>query len=429
MRALFVTSLFLCVISLFIPSVFSAGFSIFEQGATAMGMAGAFAAKADDPSAIFFNPAGISQLEDTQISVGLTAIPPGSKLEDPYGRTWETEDQTFWIPNAYLTHQLNDKWNLGLGVFAPYGLGMDWSGEKYFVYRYLVRDVSVESIYVSPVVSYQFLENWSIAVGASWVKSSVKYKAAIDMTNVADALSAAMGTTIILDDSDMSMKGDNDSGDWGFNLGLHGKLDRWHLGFAYRSKVKCGYEGNAHFYVPESGYGAAVDTIVKSYFPDTKGRTEMTMPETIALGVGYDLTDKLYTEFDVLWMGWSSYKSLDIDFEFEGLPDVSQRKDWEDVFSYRLGLHYQATDQVSVFGGLYYDTSPVPDDTLDPILPDADRYSAQIGAGYDFGNLNLQGTYMYLQFKDRETTTNYRGIDGKYESSAHMFGVQATYKF
>ncbi|MGB3977083.1 MAG: OmpP1/FadL family transporter [bacterium] len=429
MRTLFVTSLFLCTLSLFVPAIFSAGFSIYEQGATAMGMAGAFTAKADNPSAIFYNPAGISQLEDTQIAVGMTAIPPKSKMEDPYGRTWETEDQVFWIPNVYLTHHLNDDWNLGLGIFAPYGLGMDWSGEKYFVYRYLLRDVSIESIYVSPVVSYRFLDDWSVAAGALWVKSKVSYKAAIDMTNVADALSAALGTTIILDDSDMTLKGDNDSGDWGFNLGVHGQIDRVHLGLSYRSKVKCGYEGNANFYVPESGYGPAVDSIIRNYFPDTKGRTEMTMPETIAVGLGYDVTEKFYTEFDVLWMGWSSYKSLDIDFEFAGLPDVSQKKDWKDVLSYRLGLHYQATDQISVFGGVYYDTSPVPDETLDPILPDADRYSMQIGAGYDFGNLNLRGSYMYLQFKDRETTTNYRSINGAYESNAHMFSVQATYKF
>ncbi len=128
-------------------------------------------------------------------------------------------------------------------------------------------------------------------------------------------------------------------------------------------------------------------------------------------------------------MGWSSYDSLDIDFEFAGLPDVSQRKDWDDVMSYRLGLHYDATEQVSLFGGFYFDESPIPDDTLDPILPDADRYSFQIGAGYDFGNLSLQGSYMYLAFEDRETTSNYRGINGSYESQTHIFGVQLGYTF
>jgi long-chain fatty acid transport protein len=429
MRSLCVAPLFFISLSLVIPSTFGAGFSIYEQGAAAMGMAGAFTAKADDPSAIFYNPAGISQLEGTQISIGVTSIPLNCTMEDPYGRTWESEDQVFWIPNMYLTHKLNEKWDLGLGLFAPYGLGMDWSGEKDFVYRHLVRDVKVEAIYVSPVVSYRLNDQWSIAAGALWVQSKVRYKAAIDMTGIAAALSQAMGTTITLDDSEMTLKGDNENGDWGFNVGLHGKINRLHLGLSYRNEVACGYDGNATFFVPESGYGSTVDSIINGYFPDTKGRTEITMPQTVSVGIGYDVTGKLYAEFDVLWTGWSSYETLDIDFEYEGLTDVSQIKEWKDVMSYRLGMHYQAMDQMAVFGGVYYDKTPIPDKTLDPILPDADRYSFQIGAEYDFGCLNLQGAYMYLHLKDRETTTNYRNINAYYESNAHMFGVQVTYRF
>ncbi len=429
MRALIVSSLLLVFLCSCLSPVDSAGFSNYIQGATATGMGGAFAAKADDPTAIFYNPAGITQIEGTQLSLGVTSVAPSTTLEDPWKNEWQTESDTFWLPNVYLTHQLNDSWHLGLGVFSPYGLGRDWSGEKDFVYRYLVREVTIQSIYVSPIVAYKLNDNWSIAAGAQWVRSKVEYKAAIDMSDIAAALSEAMGTTIILDDSEMQLKGNNESGDWGYSLGIHGTIDRLKLGLSWRSKVSCDYNGNASFYVPESGYGATVDAMVNSFFPDTKGVTAIDMPATLTAGIGYQFTSKLYAEFDVLWSQWSSYKSLDIDFEFDGLPDISQRKDWNDSMSYRLGLLYDVNDQFSVFGGAYFDETPVPDDTLDPILPCADRYSFQLGAGYDFGNIQIQGAYMFLQFRDRETVSNYRHVNAAYESNAHIWGFQATYKF
>ncbi|HPQ39263.1 MAG TPA: outer membrane protein transport protein [bacterium] len=429
MRTL-VFPVFVCLLIIVsIPAANGAGFSIYEQGATATGMAGAFAAKADDATAVFYNPAGIAQLEGTHLSIGVSLIPTSAEMTDPYGMEWEAESQEFLVPNLYLTHALSEKWDIGVGVCAPFGLGMDWSNNDEFIYRYLVKDVSVESIYVTPVLSYSFNENWSIAAGAMWVTSDVEYTAAVDMTAVEQALSAAMGTEIQLPDSELKLKGDNENGDWGYSLAVHGCIDRLHLGLAYRSSVECTYDGRATFDVPPSGYGSTVDDIVNSYFPDTGGSTAIEMPESIQVGIGFDLTEKLYAEFDVLWHGWSSYNSLDIDFEAASLTDVKQRKDWDDVMSYRLGLHYSVTDQFAVFGGYYFDESPIPDETLDPILPGADRNSFQVGGSYQFGQLTLEGAYMYLKFDDRETTVNYRGINGSYESESHIFSAQMSYSF
>ena len=55
-------------------SAFGSGFLIPEQGAKASAMAGAFAATADDPSAIFFNPAGIAQQRHMAAYAGTTII-------------------------------------------------------------------------------------------------------------------------------------------------------------------------------------------------------------------------------------------------------------------------------------------------------------------------------------------------------------------
>ena len=53
---------------------FAAGFRLPEAGAKAMGMGFAFTAQADDPSAIYFNPAGLTQLKGQNVMVGVTYV-------------------------------------------------------------------------------------------------------------------------------------------------------------------------------------------------------------------------------------------------------------------------------------------------------------------------------------------------------------------
>lgn len=408
-------------------TVWGAGFSIFEQGAAATGMAGAFTARADDPTAVFFNPAGITQLEGTHFSIGATLIAPEATLTDPYGNEWDSDKQVFVPPTLYATHRVSDMISLGFGFGAYYGLGMKWDNNDDFIYRTLVNEVNIKSYFFNPVAAFALGENISVAGGMYYVKSEVDYAAAIDLGPLSAALSQQLGTTITLPEGELILEGDNGSGDYGYNLGFQAKFNPWRFGVTYRSEVECEYEGDAAFNVTPTGYGATIDGIVATMLPDTKGNTAITLPASASVGIAYDVTEKLSVEFDLNWMGWSSYESLDLDFENATTPDKSQPKDWDDVYSYRLGTRYIASDAVEIYAGYLFDESPIPDKTLDPILPDADRHSVQIGAGYRIGSVMIQGSYMALFFNDRETTTNELGVNGDYESFAHLIGMQLSY--
>ena len=107
----------IAILSVFLlPLVaFAGGFGLNEQGAKATGMANAFAAQADDPTAVYFNPAGIVQLEGTQVSIGTSFVMPQAKFEsstpaasDPLGfrgtsegDTTNMDDKIAVVPNAY----------------------------------------------------------------------------------------------------------------------------------------------------------------------------------------------------------------------------------------------------------------------------------------------------------------------------------------
>src|SRR5256712_10611840 len=87
-------------------AAFAGGVSFTEQGAAASGKANAFAGEANDPSAIFYNPAGITQLPGTQLMIGTSIVKLDSifRTSTPSGES-ELQDQFPIIPHFYITHR------------------------------------------------------------------------------------------------------------------------------------------------------------------------------------------------------------------------------------------------------------------------------------------------------------------------------------
>src|SRR6476619_3581511 len=70
------------------PTVASAGaIRIFDQSASGTAQSGAFAAQADDPSAVYFNPAGLTQLRGVQTSFGVMLLGGHTTYTSPTGAT------------------------------------------------------------------------------------------------------------------------------------------------------------------------------------------------------------------------------------------------------------------------------------------------------------------------------------------------------
>jgi long-chain fatty acid transport protein len=102
------------------------GFALPDQDAFATARGNAFVATANNPSAIFYNPAGISQLEGFNVSIGGY----GFRWSDFYsGAVGSEYSKTTWsaVPQVFSTYNLsNYHLSFGLGFYSPYGLRMSW---------------------------------------------------------------------------------------------------------------------------------------------------------------------------------------------------------------------------------------------------------------------------------------------------------------
>jgi len=399
----FLTFVFLMFLT---GKVFGAGFSVYEQGAAAMGQGDAFAARADNPSAIFYNPAGIVQLEGTQASFGGTAIIVESEFRsNATGITTDMFQQITFPPYFYLTHPTSKKTSIGFGVFAPFGLKTDWP-ENWEISRFSYRS-SVETLYINPTVAWRPHEKVLLGFGIDYVRGKAELRRKV--------LDPFLGPNHDLNIH--SAEGDG----WGYNFGsLFLLSERTSLGASFRSQVRIDFEGRAESSFPGFVNGAAF--------------TNLTMPPIAVVGLSHYVFPHFAIEVDVQWTGWSTIQSLDLSFENSAF-DTSIPRNWNDVFAIHLGGEYWFNEVLALRAGYTFDETPIPDSTIDPILQDATRDIFSFGIGYITGFLTTDLAYDVFFLRDRDANNVLPAAllpvtqNGTYETIGHLISLSFTFIF
>lgn len=422
----------LCVLGLMVliaaPAARGAGFLIYEHGAAAMGIAGAFVGVANDATAIFHNPGGVAFLEGTQVSVGGTFIIPKGSLSlpnwpDPTYREVDQVDQTFFSPNFYITHRLSDKVGLGLGFFCPYGLGTKWP-EKYPL-RYVGVSNEMQTIIINPMIAYRISDKVGLGFGISYVYSSLTLDLVRRISfgpygsyDVAASVDGASGNSL------------------SWNFGLLYKAGKFSAGLNYRSGFSIKYEGDLKL------DNSNVPGPLKGYIPaSSKANSTFSFPNIIGLGVSYQLSPKLLVSLDLHYTGWSVYDKYDLNIDYpDPLPDPEPEtvtENFKDTVIFRFGLDYKLNDALSLRGGILVDQTPQPEASVDPNLPDANRVALIGGFGYGFGKFRIDVGYQYEMFSDRKSPNRDVYLlapgtnlgEGTYSMTAQLIGVSLSYRF
>ena len=418
------------LVLLFIASTsFAAGFRLPEAGVKAMGMGFAFTAVADDPSAIYFNPAGLTQLKGQNVMLGVTYVREnggefsGTTPLTFNGETFDSRTETqkslnFFIPNAYYTRTTNSgNVAYGVGIFAPFGLGQEYKDKDSSIFRNQTTKIDLQTIVINPTIAFNITEFLSVGGGIDYMYGKVKY----DKTPLVPAAFGGPGFF------KASLEGTGDA--WGYNFGLLLKPSKnVKVGFNYRSPF--------HLQLKDGDFKTSDNTSAgfTGIFPPgtTKATGKLEIPATAALGVAVIL-DRLTLSADADWTFWSSYKELKITNKTNPAFNSTTRKDWKDVCAVRLGAEYRVTDPLALRAGFVYDPTPVPADTMGPDLPDATRLNYMVGAGYKIGKVTIDGALMYIQKFDRtvnnQNNATGTGFNGTWTGNAWLAGLDVAYNF
>jgi long-chain fatty acid transport protein len=416
----------------FVTFVFGNGFDIYEQSAKAVGMAGAFTAQADDPSAIFFNPAGITQMDGTQVSIGACLVLPtmgfqsnGNGIMGSYpGETAQIKDHTWVIPNAYITHKVNDKVSVGIGTFAHFGLGLEWP--KYWEGRFTpgTTKTILATYSISPVIAFKPIENLSIGLGPYIQYFDIKLN---NLVFVAPPIPPLTPGNNRAQTADATLAAQDWA--WGWQAGFRLKIiEGLTFGAAYLSEVRHKLtDGDQELRSLANGA-----VILEQGFSG-----EFTLPATLRLGLAWQ-GGPWTIEAGAQWTEWSSYKTLQA--IFDNGTSLTSPKNWHNSWLWRIGAQYRVNNYLDLRAGFLYDETPIPSSTMDPLVPSGDRKGYCGGIGLHFDRLTLDIGYNYIRDESR-SWNNASGdvkvgpatitrVTGKFEKAyAHIFALNVSYRF
>lgn len=386
--------------------------------ALALAQGNAFVARANDASAISFNPAGLTQLEKPQVSLGAGFVLPSVEYHGN-GISEDMDTGINTIPNLYFASPIiGNKLAAGLGITVPYGLKGKWDENGFS--RFVITDFDLSIININPTITFQPFPFVSIGAGFDYYYADSNQESRIP--------SFVSGTPEGF--RDLEMHGDA----YGYNAGVLCNITPQHsIGISFRSKADIDFDGKLKL----SGLPGAI-TGTDRFDSDTN--TTATIPEMLSFGYAYKQGNLWSIEADVQWTNWSRFDVLEIDLESPNPlvgAEVDDVRKWHDTLGFALGGEYKLYEAIKLRGGYTFHESPVPGETFEPSVPQSSRHALFTGIGYGWGkSLNTWIDLAYgVVFYENRNVNNTVGdalgtpIDGHYDSITHIFALNFNYRF
>lgn len=377
----------------------AAGFALIEQNASGLGNAYAGqAAVAEDASTVFFNPAGMSQIEGREFVMAAHYIRPSAQFSGSASPPLSAADggdagKPAFVPNAYFVMDATPTVKFGLGLNGPFGLATEYDRPWAGMTQALLSDVKTYNL--NPSVSWKVNDQVSLGFGVDWQKIK------------AELSSFSPPATVV------TMKGDDNS--WGWNAGaLFNVGADTRVGVAYRSKVEHTLSG----------------TLSPMGFPI---KADITLPDTASVSLFNRLNPTWDVLADVTWTGWSSFDELRVVHAVSGATLSLVDESWEDTLRFSVGANYHSTPDMTWRFGVAYDQTPVPDAThRTPRIPDEDRTWLAVGGQYKLskhGAVDFGYAHLFVKDSDIAHAENGLTVTGTYDNAVDILSVQYTRSF
>ena len=357
----------------------ASGFRLADQDAEATARGEAFVATADNASAVYYNPAGITQISSNSLRGGIYGIylnptfrpPPGQPNS---GHTYSIDKKVAAVPQFFATHTLESiPLSIGVGLYAPYGGNITWPETTGF--RAVATKGSLTYLRLNPVVAYQILPSLSIGAGVM-----VDY-AHIDLEQGLRP-SATPPNYFHFTGAGYSV---------GYNAGLRWQpIEKISLGATFRSTTPITFDGNTDF--------EQLNAVPATQRP---AHMALTFPLTAVVGVSYRPTTNWNLEVDADYTDWSSFgktsvqQKTPVPYPLDSSGKIPVTLDWQESWMYEFGVTRSFDNGWHVSAGYVFSQSSVPDAYYTPLAADLDRHFFSLGTGYQGPRYSFDVTYQF----------------------------------
>ncbi|HSD14787.1 MAG TPA: outer membrane protein transport protein [Flavobacterium sp.] len=407
-------------------SAFAGGYRVSLQGQKQLAMGHTGVAVVNSAESLFFNPAGISFLEDKfNASIGANALFAETKFQNEMYNIQNSTQNVGTPFNIYVTYKINKWLSAGLAVYTPYGSEVEWDQD--WEGSHLVNNIDLKAFYIQPTIALKVSDEFSVGGGPIYVNGSVEFN-----RNLNRSLTDENGNR-----SDVNLEATGITA-WGWTAGfMFNPCKEMRLGVNYRSEI-----------IMEARGGDAtfndVPVFLQGTYSNTTFNADLPLPAELTAGLSLNVTDKWMIAFDFNRTMWSAYESLNVDFD-NSVPTSVNPRNYHDTNTYRVGTQYKATDKFTFRAGWYKDESPISAGYFAPETPRNDSMGYTGGLTYQINkNLGVDASFLYLHFDEidasydhyQETTlvngqpvTSTIPFGGTYKSTVFSPGVGVTYSF
>ncbi len=407
-----------------------------------LGMGGVGVAGAtDDVSASYTNPAALTALKGTQVTIGGTYVnasptftSAGSNATSPASAAGDVSGAratSVFVPNFGISSQFfGGKLAAGLAVVDPYGLETHFDGNS--PVRYAATDARLRIIDITPSVAYKVCSGFSIGVGADYYDT---IDGALDHAVNVSALNAKLGSPGLAADGSSALAATGDG--WGYHVGTTFEPNEHHkIGLVYHSNVKMSLSGNVQL----SGLSGASALVFGGPTFTAAATAPVYIPQNVQLGYAYKPNDKWVIEADAAWYDWYDARQLGVVYSGLNATQTSilgtpQSFDPRKTLNFGLGAQYKKDDAWQFRGGAYYEGASLPESAFDPAFADLPRYGLTAGLTYAFTSaLSVDAAYNAVMFHSRSINQNQiaqgqAGFYGSFSSFANILSANLNYKF
>ncbi len=420
-------------------------FAFYEVGARAAALGGAFTARADDLTAVFYNPAGLAFLKGWRFKTNLVISQRSiSAYRADYERTFTSTPDTF-LANIFLAWQPARGIGFGLGYFSPYNFRSLWE-DPFWIGSETSLASKLNAHNLRSVLAVEVAKGLAVGLALDFVTLAVEWN---------HQISFELGNYPLPGETKVDCRHSLNGHGLGFTASALWKVfPALQVGARFQKSVTINLAGGNAFGIPRDFSGGTVPdpywpyrevlSLLQFFYVPQEVTGQLTLPREIACGIVVSPVPWLSLHLDAQWDRWSEFgrwefRSVNADGDLNPAFTADYREFWGVTPNYgtlgtpltlrdsrmlKAGLEGRVGRWFTLRAGFARHESSIESADRSPVYPDLDRNIYSFGGGYEGPMFSIYDSNKTLGLLSLDLFVRYSSAD---ESPSTLPGLEMTY--